>query len=66
MAEQQTNGRIRVSPSVVAQVVAWLVAALLTYGAINARVAVVEDRVNAIKEDLSEIRADVKQLLRKP
>ena len=42
-----------------------LVAALLAYGVVNARISVVEDRVNTIKSDITEIRNDVKALLRR-
>lgn len=62
----ETNGRIKVSYSAAAQVIGWLVAALLTYGAINARVSVVESQVQDMKEAVTEIRSDVKTLLRKP
>lgn len=47
------------------QIVTWIVAALLTYGAINARVSVLEDRVNGMKETVAEIRGDVKTLLQR-
>lgn len=62
----ETNGRIKIDKTTAVQVIAWIVAALLTYGAINARVAVVESQVNDMKEALTEIRQDVKTLLRKP
>lgn len=44
------------------QVIGWVVAALLAYGAVEARVRVLEDRYERIKEDLSEIKSDVKAL----
>jgi hypothetical protein len=44
--------------------VAWLVAVLLAYGAVDARVAVLEDRYERIREDLSEIKGDLKAIRR--
>lgn len=63
-SETNGNGRIKISSTLAIQVVTWLVAALLTYGAVNARVAVLESRVDSLKSDVSEIKNDVKQLLR--
>ena len=60
----EANGStIRLPWHIVVQVLGWLVMALLTYAAINARVAVVESRVDGIQDQLSEIRTDVKTLL---
>lgn len=39
-----TDPKVKLSTPVIVQVVAWLVAALLTYGAMSARIAVVETR----------------------
>lgn len=36
--------RFKLTPMIAVQVVAWLVAALLTYGAMSSRVAVIETR----------------------
>lgn len=60
----EPNGRIKLDPTVAIQIVAWIVAALLTYGAINARVAVVEDKMQRFQDDVREIKSDVKELLR--
>lgn len=43
-------------------VIGWLVAALLAYGAVEARVRVLEDRYDRIVDDLREIKGDVKAL----
>ena len=64
MAEQ-SNGRIRVRWEVVATVVAWLVGGLLAYGALDGRIAVLEDRYLRMQVDLTEIKADVKVLIRR-
>lgn len=61
MAEPQY--RVKVSTQVALQVAAWLLGALLAYAAMDKRVAVVEDRVNSLRSDLSEIKQDVKTLL---
>lgn len=55
-----------ISWSTFMNVVGWVVAALLTYSAINARVSVVENEVKTIRENMTEMKNDVKTLLRKP
>jgi len=55
-----------ISWSTFMNVVGWVVAALLTYSAINARVSVVESEVRTIRENMTEIKNDMKTLLRKP
>lgn len=59
------NGRLKIDPTVALQIVAWIIAALVTYGAIASRVAVVESRVDTLKSDLQEVKQDVKELLRR-
>lgn len=54
------NGRFRLSWD---KVVTWLIAGLLAYGTVNARVSVLESRVDGLKADVTEIRNDVKTLL---
>lgn len=44
--------------------IAWLVAVMLAYGAVDARVKVLEDRYERIREDLSEIKGDLKAIRR--
>lgn len=55
------NGRLRVNWQTVA---GWVVTALLAYGAVEARVRVLEDRYERIIYDISEIKSDVKTLIR--
>jgi len=55
--------RISLSFTVLAQVAGWLIGVLLAYGAIQARVAVVENNVSALQTDLREVKTDVKTLL---
>lgn len=43
-----------------------ILAAVLTYGALSVRVSVLETRVDALREYVQEIRADVKVLLTRP
>lgn len=59
------NGRIKVRWEVIATVAAWLVGGLLAYGALDARISVLEDRYLRMQSDLSEIKSDVKALLRR-
>lgn len=60
------NGKLRVDQGLAIQLIVWLVAALLTYGAINSRVAVVESQMHQFRSDINEIKSDVKSLLRRP
>jgi hypothetical protein len=41
-----------------------LISALVAWGAVNIRVAVLETRVDELRSNITEIRADVKSLLR--
>lgn len=66
MSTENGNGKLRIDPSLAVQLIVWLVAAVLTYGAINARVAVVESQMDTLRSDLNEIKQDVKSLLRRP
>ncbi len=44
----------------------WVIAAVIAYATVNARVAVLESQVNSLSQQIGELRADVKQLLRRP
>lgn len=57
--------KFRLSPQAVVQIVAWIISVLLAYGAINTRVTVIEDRVDRLTADVSEIKNDVKTLLQR-
>lgn len=57
----QTNGRFKITWE---KVLTLAIATLLAYGAMNARVAVLEIRVDTLQSDISEIKGDVKALLR--
>lgn len=59
------NGRIRIDPGVAIQVLAWIVAAVVTYGAINARVAVVESKQNDSERRMERIENKIDDLLRR-
>ena len=61
----EPNGRIKVSWEVIVTVIAWLIGGVLAYGSLDARISVLEDRNLRMQTDLSEIKADVKQLLRR-
>lgn len=60
------NEKTKISQTVAFQVIGWITAILLTYGAMNARVSVLEDRVDRLASDVQEIKQDVKTLLRRP
>ena len=58
---------MRVKWSVVVQIVAWIVLAVGIYTAVIQRVTVVETRVDSLRSDVIEMKADIKTLLtRKP
>ena len=59
----EQNGRVRIGWDVARQLVIWVAAVLLAYGAMNVRVAVLETRVDTMRTDIAEIKADVKALL---
>lgn len=61
MLDRDERGRLRVNWQTVA---GWMIAAMLAYGAVEARVRVLEDRYDRIISDISDIRTDVKVLLR--
>jgi hypothetical protein len=46
-------------------VLGWIIAALLAYGAVDRRVSVLETRYETIEHQMRELRADVKELLRR-
>ena len=58
-----SNGRLKVDPLVAFQVIAWLVAALITYGAMNSRVAVVESQQNAAERRMERIENKIDDIL---
>lgn len=64
MAEP-TNGRIRLSWGQIVTFIGWITTVLLAYGAIDARLSVVEDRYERLFRDVGEIKADVKVLIQR-
>ena len=63
VSEPTTNGNGRKLISW-QTIIGWAGAALLAYGAVEARVRVLEDRYERIVNDISEIKSDVKTLIR--
>ncbi len=45
-------------------VLTWIITALIAWGAVEARVRVLEDRYARVVEDIREIKSDVKTILR--
>ena len=66
MPDPNTNGRLKLDPTVAFQIVAWIVAALLTYGAISARISVVEVRQADIGQRLDRIERKLDTALTQP
>lgn len=61
--EHVIEGRTSMSVNMVVQVAFWIIAAMLTYAAVVARVAVVENQVTSIDHRLDRIEAKVDALL---
>ena len=61
MSDDNGNGRKLISWQTI---IGWVGAALLAYGAVEARVRVLEDRYERIIQDIGEIKSDVKTLIR--
>jgi F0F1-type ATP synthase membrane subunit b/b' len=59
------NGRLRIAPGTVVQIVVYVIALVLTYGALDKRIAALEIKYDRIAQDLAEIKADTKQLLQR-
>ena len=55
----------RVSWSVLSTIGIWIVSALLAWSVVQTKVAVLEERVDQIRTDLAELKADIKTLLRR-
>jgi hypothetical protein len=62
----ELSSKTKVDVGSVTKVAAWIVAAVLAYGALSTRIAVLESNYSRIVQDIAEIKADVKALLRKP
>lgn len=62
--EAASSARVKTWWQLIAQVGVWVVLVLLAYGELNTRLQVLEVKYDRIAEDISEMRADVKALLR--
>jgi hypothetical protein len=64
------NGRVMINwQSLVAFIATWLVTAILAYGAIDARVKVLESSYERLLQDMRDIKSDVREVrdvLRRP
>ena len=63
MAESGPNGRIKIDPAIGLQIVAWIVGVMLVYGAVNARVSVLETKYDALKESLTLINLKLDRIM---
>lgn len=57
---------IRLTWSFALQVGVWIITVMLAYGALNERISVLEYKYDRMQQDLSEIKGDVKILVRRP
>ena len=63
-SEAVTSARTKTWWQMSAQVAVWIVLVLLAYGTVNTRLQVLEVKYDRIALDISEMRADVKTLIR--
>jgi hypothetical protein len=66
MSENGNGSKFRVSSTALAQIAVWVVSIMLAYSAVNARITALEVKYDQLRADISEIKSDVKSLLRKP
>lgn len=57
--------RLRVNYALLLQLLLILVSVALAYGRLNERISLLEDRYLRTSTDISEIKSDVKELLRR-
>ena len=57
------NGKLRIDPTVALQMIAWIIAAVFTYGAISSRVAVVESKQSDTDRRMERIEDKVDHIL---
>lgn len=57
--------RVNVSWSILQTLAVWLVSGLVAWSVVQSRVAVLEDRVQLLIEDVREMRSDIKILIRR-
>lgn len=60
------GGKLRVSPGLVVQIIAYVIALMLTYTALDTRVTRLEVKGDRTAEDIGEIKRDIKELLARP
>lgn len=65
MSGDQSNGRIKLTWAQIVAFIGWLAMALLAYGAVDTRVKVLEDRYDRLFQDVKEMKADIKILVRR-
>lgn len=60
---ESQSGGFRLDASVIMQIIGWMAAVLLTYGAVNARISVVESKQVESERRMQRIESKVDQLL---
>lgn len=63
-AEAISTARVKTWWQMSAQVAVWIVIILLAYGTVNTRLQVLEVKYDRIANDIAEMHADIKSLLR--
>ena len=58
-----THSDFKLRWDVIVTVCAWLVGGMLAYGALDARIRVLEAQYEGVAQDLREIKSDIKLLL---
>lgn len=64
MEQPQITPNSSISLTLVGIVIGWVVAALMAYSAFDSRVAVMENQMQQFRADVTEMKGDIKTLLR--
>lgn len=64
-ADRRKGNSAFIRSDLVKTLLTYVIAALIAYGVVNARLAVVESRVSGFDAQLAEIRQDIKTLLQR-
>jgi hypothetical protein len=59
------NGRIKIEPSVLLQIVIYLAMLGVAWGALNARIDAMQSRYDEVMQDVREMRGDIKLILQR-
>ncbi len=58
------NGRLKIDPFLLLQIVAYVAIVSLAWGSLNARIDALQTKHDELRQDVIEMRTDIKQILR--